>query len=255
MTVARRYPIAHYSTVKIRPSIFIALSLLCRQNLRAQDADVFPGLSASFGGAEAPHLAPTAAIEQEIREDLGALHANIGVEVLMRDSVDTAGNMLSAANTLLSVHGLEGLEYYSVSHHKMRILFERSFAISDDSSREPLPDPVVSTIPASGEFLAYQRDTTFGDNVFLVTYEVDETEIHLRFRNLTPFWYGPIRLVAPGNMGMHVYLVANESGVHYYGVFGARSINIRVLADRVHTSFYNRLIALYRWYASRRIGS
>jgi hypothetical protein len=179
----------------------------------------------------------------------------MGVEVLMRDSVDTAGNMLSAANTLLAVHGLEGLEYYSISHRRMRTLFERSFVIADEASREPLPDPEVSQLPSSGELLVYQRDLTFGDNVFTLTYSATESAIHLRFRNRTPFRYGPFRIVTPGNMEMHVYLVAIDTGVHYYGIFGAKSINIRVIADRIHRSFYNRLLALYEWYATRRNGS
>ncbi len=256
-------PCGHYNMWEIRASIFAVVLFGGVVVAHGQKGDGFPmlsqperieyaasgALSSYFSGRERPHLAPSSEILDAVRSDLDSIEANLGVEVLFRDSPDVvATDMLSAVNRLLSVSDMEGLEYYSASRDRMRLLFERSYVVLDQAARDPAPDLRIDALPSTGEFLVFQRDLTFGDNVLAVSYRATEVSVHVAFTNLTPFRYGPLRIIKRGSLRMHVYLVPTESGVHYYGVFGARSMNISFLEKRVHNSFYNRLDALHRWF-------
>jgi hypothetical protein len=215
-------------------------------------------ISKYFSGNERPAFTPNEAIATAIAIDIDSIDANLGVEALFRDEIgDEDPDMLRFANLLLSFSKLEGLEYFSASRGKLRLLFEESYIAStsrdshvkDNALPARISDPRISGLPATSTSILYQKDLTFGSSLYEATLEASSEMIHVRLENLTPFRYGPIRLIKSHEMRLHIYLVHGDEYLYYYSVFCARSFRLPIMDQKIFTSFYNRIAALYGWFA------
>ena len=92
---------------------------------------------------------------------------------------------------------------------------------------------------------------TFGKNKLKITYMVTPSTIHMVTENMTTFSWGPIPLIRPGRLRMHVVIYKSEDLLLYYGNFGAKALRISILEKRIYNSFYNRLMALYGWFEGK----
>lgn len=201
---------------------------------------------------EGPTLIPGTGFTQNIKKDFEAIDYKIGVEVLNiiprpKDELSA----IEAANLLLELSTLEGLEYYSASRDTMRTLFVQSYAIDGPETGNRIEDPVVDEIPADGRGTLFQEDKTFGKNKLAITYRVTPLTIHLMTENITRFSWGLIPLIKPGRMHMHIVIHMGENFILYYGNVGAKALRIRALEKRISDSFYNRLVALQGWFEGK----
>ncbi|MFW5718186.1 MAG: DUF6675 family protein [Spirochaetota bacterium] len=194
-------------------------------------------------------LAP--AFASQIESDLRALDPKIGVEVLFVVDAPPGMNGVDhdVMTTLQSISTMEGIEYYSASRERMRTLFHESYVIAGPDDRTRRPDPVVESTPQSDLIHIFQRDSSFGRNVLEVTYTIDEGAVRLRMRNLTRMLYqGIIPAVGPQALGLNLVVVPLGERLLFYGNSAARPISLLGMEARVQRSFYNRLVALYRWF-------
>ncbi len=201
-------------------------------------------------------LAPQLPGLENTRTALEEMEPKIGVEALflLRDRLagdSEAERDLALYNIFRSVSTMEGIEYYSASRERMRIFYEESYAVADPDSREPRPDPTVSEIPRRDRIHVYQRDSSFGRNVYTVEYVRRENVYLMSMTNLTRMYYGIFPVVAPENLEIHLTVVETEEGYLFYGACGVNVISLFGLEDRAKDSFYNRIEALYRWFRSR----
>ena len=201
-------------------------------------------------------LAPQVPGLENTRSALEDMEPKIGVEALflLRDRLagdSEAERDLALYNIFRSVSTMEGIEYYSASRERMRIFYEESYAVADPDSREPLPDPTVSEIPRRDRVHVYQRDSSFGRNVYTVEYVRREDAYLMSMTNLTRMYYGIFPVVAPESLEIHLTVVETEEGYLFYGACGVNVISLFGLEDRAKDSFYNRIEALYRWFRSR----
>lgn len=197
-------------------------------------------------------LAP--AFASGIESDLRAIDPKIGVEVLFLVDAPPGVNGVDAQlmTTLHSVSTMEGIEYYSASRERMRTLFHESYVIAGPDDRTRRPDPVVETVPQSDLIHIFQRDSSFGRNVLELTYTADDGAVRLRMRNLTRMLYqGIVPAVGPQELGLNLVVVPIGERVLFYGNSAARPISLLGMEARVQRSFYNRLVALYRWFLDR----
>ena len=201
---------------------------------------------------EGPLLVPGEDFKTAVAEDLESVGYTIGVEVLnlIPEGYDDF-DMVSAANNLLELSTLKGLEYYSASREHMRTLFVQSYAIDSAENANPVPDPSISGIPSAGSAFMFQEDMTFGKNTLAISYRVTQSTIHMITENITTFSWGPIPLIRPGMLRLHVLLNKTDNCILYYGNFGAKAIKINILKKRIYNSFYNRLVALYGWFENK----
>ena len=246
-------------------SVLALLSLLALPT--AGSESLFPGSTESerssilsagesrrfFSRANDLSLAPTLSILERVTEDFEEVQVSLGVEVVFvsPQSGDTI-DMASEAEVLLRISGLEGVEYFSASRNRMRVLFEDSFVVDAPDTLRRLPDPTDVEPPDSFDMFVFQRDGTFGANLFQVDVKFTSSMLHMRFVNLTSFRYGPIRLISPHDLRLHIFLIRIGTGVYYYAAIGADSRGIGLLERRISDSFYNRLHALYSWYSGAR---
>ena len=188
---------------------------------------------------------------------------NIGIEGLfftpLEDlppayaAMDEARRRLRLYNILRSVSTLEGLEYYSASRGKMRLLFEESRAVADAGRpRDVLADPLVKSIPAEDSIILHQKDKTFASNRSTMRFRAEGEAFAAEIVNITPMRYkGLIRVADPGNMQTHLIVVPVREGIVIYGTMAARTRDVRAFLERARNSFTNRVIALTGWYRLR----
>ena len=146
---------------------------------------------------------------------------------------------------------MEGIEYYSASRERMRIFYEESYVINNPDDRDHRDDPLVTEIPRTDNIYVYQRDSSFGRNVYSVEYRHRDDTFFMSMTNLTRMYYGIAPVVAPENLEIHLAVVETEEGYLFYGVTGVDVITLLGLEDRVKDSFSNRIEAIFRWFESR----
>ncbi|MFP3959295.1 MAG: DUF6675 family protein [Spirochaetaceae bacterium] len=187
---------------------------------------------------------------------LRAMEPKIGVEALflVEEHVEEETEKerdRALYNIFRAVSTMEGIEYYSASRERMRTFYHESYAVEDPESREPLSDPVVTEVPEEERIYVYQRDSSFGRNVYRVDYVRDGDAYLMSMTNLTRMYYGVLPVVAPENLEIHLTVMETEEGYLFYGACGVRVISLFGMQDRARDSFYNRIEALYRWFRSR----
>lgn len=201
---------------------------------------------------DGPVLAPGTSFFAKVRDDLASFDYTFGVEVvniIPRAYGEYATGDL--ANMLLELSTLEGLEYFSASRGKMQTLFIQSYVIDSPESRVRVDDPAIDGVPEKGSLTVFQEDNTFGKNINTVEYEITPSMIHLITKNVSTFTWTILPIIRPGRLHMHAAVLRDEDFLIYYGNFGARSLRISLFEKRIHDSFYNRIVALYRWFEDK----
>ena len=160
----------------------------------------------------------------------------------------------SLYNTLRSISTLEGIDYYSASRERMRLLFAESWAIAGPEDHSRIDDPLVRDIPPQDTVYIHQKDLTFGTNRYRVEYLHKEGSFSMEIVNLNTMTYKIFPLVGEGNMSMRLLVVPVKEGVIFYGLNTVDMLDLKIFHNKMEASFTNRMIALYNWYA-RQIGS
>jgi hypothetical protein len=201
-----------------------------------------------YTAPDRPRLAP--GFSEQIREDLDSAEPRLGVEVLfLAPAPDGPAAGPLVFNTLQKISTMAGIEYYSQSRGRMRTLFYESYVIDDPDNRNRLPDPVSSVVPARDRLYVFQRDSSFGRNVYQLDYRVDGEIIFLTMTNLTRMLYqGFIPAVGPEQLVFHIIVEPIEDELLFYGNSAANAPTAFGIEDRIQMSFYNRIVALYNWF-------
>ncbi|OQX29034.1 MAG: hypothetical protein B0D92_05840 [Spirochaeta sp. LUC14_002_19_P3] len=215
------------------------------------------------GEGISPNLLPDTPLSAAAVRELLSGEMTIGIEGLFFTPVeklppsykdmDTDERTLKLYNILRSVSSLTGLEYYSASRGKMRLLFEESWVIDNpDKPSQPLPDPLLDTVPASSSIFIHQKDKSFGTNQSKITFSHNSGIFSALIVNLSPMRYmGIFKVVNPGGMQTHLIIVPVQEGLLVYGTIAAKTLNVKMFLNKAENSFTNRVIALTGWYKTR----
>lgn len=160
--------------------------------------------------------------------------------------------MLKLYNTLLSISTQKDLTY--ISHRagdKEKTLFEDSSMLSSSNKKDRIEDPTVTAVPEYAEYYAYQKDTSFGGNVYLLKYKAQDNEIFMEISNYSELKFMGIGLVAPGKVNMVLDIIPTEEGIYVYAMASVKDktpkINLVFYSVDLELSFYNRIVALRNW--------
>ena len=270
-----------YSTITMKAIsigilLFLALSLCGAEsatlpsaaNLLPRGAAFEPGrlfLLADTGHGAQPRLAPagfaeaafngvgTAASSPKILriEALAVLPAPRGASIA-QNAAALGDTLRELALILGSVHGMEGLEYWSASRQRMRTLYAEAYRVESLSNRTKLPDPqgVQDSLPAFlGDFHAYLRDLTFGGNVFDYSIKVNSSSLSMTNANATTMSFLLIPLIPPRSIKTNIIIVPCEEGllVHFLSTMEV----IDIVAGRVFESAGNKSLAILGWFAQK----
>jgi hypothetical protein len=212
-------------------------------------------LSRSASGSRDLRYLPAVAARDAIRAGVEAAQPTVVVELLALarlpgKTLSAGAGRLAVTNALRSVSRLEGLQYYSSSHGEMRLLYKASYRIASPAERKRLSDPLVAAPPPHEEIWVYQDDTTFGGNVYAVSYDNDPGSVTMRVANQTTLRYLLFPLVPPDGMVLYFLIVPDGEELLFYAVAAVRLSGPWARAGALEQSFSYRVEAMYRWFAA-----
>jgi hypothetical protein len=214
-------------------------------------------LTRSAAGAENLLFVPWVAARKTVRAAIDAVQPTLVVELLAwerfeQDGLETPEGRLRIHNTLRAVSRLEGLHYYSASRRRVHLLYRTSHRIAAPSVRDRMPDPVVNVAPAAQTFWVYQDDTTFGANVFEITYEDGPEYVLMRAANTTVMRSLLLPVVRSGGMVSQFIIVPWGNEVLFYAVAAARLVGPWASSlGAAQVSFTNRVSAMWDWFRAQ----
>ncbi|MFO7850180.1 MAG: DUF6675 family protein [Spirochaetia bacterium] len=236
-------------------------SLLPRERIEEIRSSEENGINRFFTSNEEAGLSPASPLSGELEEKAHSIDYAVGVESLhLIPDEDISQRLLSLPreeyllelyNTLRSISSLEGIEYYSASRDRMRLLFEESWVIESPEDSTRLPDPENSTIPDRDTLYIHQKDLTFGDSISRVLYRHEENALSMSITNETTMRYMFFPLLKEGNMSMQMLILPVKEGIVFYGLSTVDVMDLKVFHKKMRSSFTNRLIALKDWFISR----
>lgn len=207
---------------------------------------------------QGPALLPTSAGSDAIRSALAADKPNLIIEALYAyrrpHPTDPQAELRGIYGTLLSISSLEGIQYWSASRQKMRTLYAESFRIDDPKARHRLADltvPASGPLPQASGCYAFQRDLTFGSNVYRYDYAASTDGILLEIVNMTSMNYLAVPLMAPGGLKVRLLVIQTDEALLFYVASGANAPSLGVIRNKVEESITNRAIALYKWFEGK----
>lgn len=164
--------------------------------------------------------------------------------------------MLSVYNTMRSVSTQEGITYISYRRgNEPHLLIRDSWYLASPRSRSRQPDPATSVLPEAEEYFVYQRDTSFGGNVYSHFYTIGEREIFLDIENLeTMRVLSILPVVRPNQLNISMSAFFLDEGLL---LFGSANIDrdpvVSFLGYTVHlpSAFNRRITALQEWFISQ----
>jgi hypothetical protein len=156
---------------------------------------------------------------------------------------------LAALSRILnSVHGMQGLEYWSASRQRMRTLYSEAWRTDSPEARARLPDPAAPPAAPgdSTTFYAWLRDLTFGGNVFRFDIAIGSASALMLNENVSPIRYLLVPIASPGRMQSRIHVIPCGEGllVHFFSTYDVTDI----MARRVFESAGNKALAVLGWF-------
>lgn len=198
-----------------------------------------------------PRLIPDCSLKWSIQQAFAAVDHTVGVEALFIMSPgkgERADRMLRWYNILRSISTMKGIQYYSVRHKKMRVLFRDSFVVNNLKQQTRLPDPLVSTIPAQSDLTIKQIDSTLGKVLFHLHYQGAKDAISLSMVNLDTLHFWLLPIIGKHQDLLQLVLVPYKNHLIFYGGVEVKTIPLFGLEDASHDSILNRVEALQKWF-------
>lgn len=203
-----------------------------------------------------PEIIPDSSLTTSIISDYSEKDINLGTEfmVLYRDldlkelEKSTEEYMLNYYNTLTNLSSLQGINYWSNSRQKYRLLFEESWFIDSLDNQKRVDDPQFTTLNEENSYFIHQKDKTFGNSESSVTYKAATDAINMTIINETPLKISVIKAVDKRNLTIDMLVVPTDKGVLCYGLISAKTIKFKLLEERASKSFYYRIVAINNWF-------
>jgi len=207
----------------------------------------------------APKLMPNnSALRQLAAGNISAINPSMMVETLYlyskpehlhtSESLWDEDQKVKVFNQIIAVSTLEGIQYYSLSRGSMRTFYEYSSIIDGPVSKNPVPDPVYSQIPATLTLFARQKDLTFGDNIYRYDFVTTREAVFFTQENITALTYGFIPVIGKGNLRSVMAIFDCGDSFLVYTISMAKALSVPGMGDRVSGSFSNRADAVLTWF-------
>jgi len=201
-----------------------------------------------------PRLLPNhGGLRRFVTENINSLEPNILVETLSLYRKPSTGVWSQAEQTalfnrLIALSSLTGIRYYSESRQSMRVLYELSRVIDNPLNKNPVPDPVYSTMPGTLTLYARQKDLTFGDNIYRFDFYTGRDIIYFIQENHTSMSAGIIPAIGRNRLRTVFALIDAGDSVLIYCAAMARTAPGPGMGDRIGSSFTNRAKAIIGWF-------
>lgn len=208
-------------------------------------------------GSNAPNLAPSSPAFAAFRRAIAAEKPGLFIESLYlyprAQPANPQAELRSLYSTILAISSLEGIQYYSASHRSMRVFYSESYRIDGPDTRRRQADALApaGNLPSAETYYAFQRDTTFGPNVYRCAYRSYEEAVSLESINLTNLSFMGIPVLKAEGLRIRLFIVQASEGIIFYVVNSAEAPGLPLVLDKVQESISNRTAALFKWFEAR----
>jgi hypothetical protein len=213
-----------------------------------------PKRRSAFGKeASLPLLMPSSFVRDEVLSHISEIRPNLLVEALYllkrTPPEDPNREILGISKIFRSISSLAGIEYWSASRKRMWPFYTESYVVDSPKTANRIPDPVLESLPARDRAFAFQRDTTFGGNLYAYDFLSDGKSFALIGRNLGALRYMLLPIMNENDLGTLVFALPLREGILVYGLSAAKAFLLPGMEARTLASLSNRADALYAWFA------
>ncbi|MCK9471612.1 MAG: hypothetical protein M0Q88_07665 [Bacilli bacterium] len=160
-------------------------------------------------------------------------------------------------NTMRSISTQEGITY--ISHragNKEKLLIEKSWYLETPKSRSGIDDPFSYNVPKEDTYYVYQRDSSFGSNIYQHDYETSDKEIFVKVTNLEKVKVFSIFTAVKKeqlSIAMDTYLLDDGILLTAMATIEGRKPQIKVMGITVDlpSAFNRRITALGDWFVDQ----
>jgi hypothetical protein len=148
-----------------------------------------------------------------------------------------------------SFNSLEGIEYWSASRKTWRTFYAESYRVDGSETKRRISDPPApkpGAVPLSEETLVFQRDLSFGANLYRYSFRGYDAAVSLESTNLTMMSYSIVPVLAVGALKTRLLVFQTSDAILFYAASGADVPG--VFRGKLRDSFSNRAEALFRWF-------
>jgi len=160
-------------------------------------------------------------------------------------------------NTMRSISTQEGITYISYrAGNKPKLLIEKSWYLETPKSRSGIDDPFSYSVPKKDTYYVYQRDSSFGSNIYQHDYETSDKEIFVKVTNLEKVKVFSVFTAVKKEqlaIAMDTYLLEDGILLTAMATIEGRKPEIKVLGVTVDlpSAFNRRITALGDWFVEQ----
>lgn len=156
-------------------------------------------------------------------------------------------NTEKISRILRSISSLEGIEYFSASKQKKRVLYEKSYSIISKDDKTKKKDNLEDKTDGLQVF-ALQKDSTFGEYVYQYDYALSDKTVSLQSTNSESLKIGFITIINTGDVQGNLIVHDMQTHLLIYVFTQAKFLYLPGLEGKLNSSFSNRAEALYNWF-------
>lgn len=157
---------------------------------------------------------------------------------------------------LSSVSELKGLQYYSSSRKKNRLLYKDSYAVSRVEVKKNkfkytrIKDP-IDKIKDGNSIFVLQKDSTFGKNIYEYRYFQEENGTACVIGNVEPIYYYSFKLIEKQEFTTLLLIYDLGDYILIYANTKANIKKVLGIEQKIKNSFLNRLEAVCSWFLEK----
>lgn len=196
---------------------------------------------------------PSHPLAARVQSDLESEDPDVIVEAMnlwkKPKSAASDAELLAVYNVLRRIETLQGIEYWSASRQTMRLFYEESWRVISPEDRTRLPDQRIAVVPPAETLTVWQKDLSFGGNLYRLDYRSAPDGVLLESVNLTRMFYKLVPVAAPGALRVRVLALNTDEGILFWAVSSARAAVVPGVRGKLEDSFGNRAQAIFRWFS------
>lgn len=157
---------------------------------------------------------------------------------------------------LQSISTLKGLQYYSTSRKKMRLLYKDSYVVkrekmNDGTFKYTKTEDPTGENPDGLSIYACQEDLTFGKNIYQYTYFKEELGVGVLVSNIEPLYYSIFKVLNARDVNSYLVIYEIQDYLLVYASTKAKFKKVIGFETKIKNSFMTRLDAMSQWFIKK----
>ncbi|MBE6349329.1 MAG: hypothetical protein E7062_01055 [Spirochaetaceae bacterium] len=145
------------------------------------------------------------------------------------------------------IEKLEGVEYYSNTRKKWRVLYDKFYVIDPSDTKTKIESPSSENLDGKVIHIL-QRDASFGEYVTEITYSLAQNNYAFYVENESTLKMLGVPGVKPGNLTISVVISSFEDCITVYIVAEMLTPKVPFLKQNLEKSFGARADAIASWF-------